>query len=379
MNKLLLLALASLAVGCSSLPRPAPDRKPEPLLQRGWSYVEPRQEFLTQEAGADTVSYSAPVLAGEKLIFGSERFGLVALARKNGQVLWRKSLDGPLMAQPLATSDRIYAGTEAGTLFALEPGGRELWRASLGAPLQGTFLLAYQRLYVGTADEGLHAIDPSTGKVLWSYRRSAIGGTSVRGGGNPAAIGGKIWMGFSDGSLLALHPETGAVDAERSFRDNLKFADIDAKVVGWRDGILVATYDGRLRYLRKDFSTIWEFPAGGGRAPLLSDGDVIYFPSSDGAIYAISGNSGKEIWSHPIRRGVPTGMSLIQVKGRKLLAVTASEEKVIVIDAQTGKRVGESTLGRGSGSYGALASDPDTGTFYVLSVASRVHEFRLKL
>lgn len=378
MRKLALGAVL-LCTACSALPKPGPDRAPEPLLRRGWNYIEPEKEFLAQEAGADTISFSAPVVAGEKLVFGSERFGLVALARKNGQVLWRRKLDGAVIAQPHVAGDKLYAGTETGSLYAFDTNGRELWKSSVGAPVQGAFLLAYQRLYVGTADEGVHAVDPGTGKVIWSYRRPAFSGTSVRGGGNPAAIDGKIWIGFSDGTLLALQPETGAVDTERSFRDNLKFADIDAKVVGWRDGMLVATYDGRLRHLRKDGSTIWEFPSGGGRAPLLADGDVIYFPSSDGAVYAISGNSGKEIWSHPIRRGVPTGMALLQVKGRKVLAVAASEEKVFVIDATTGARLGESSLGRGSGSYGALAADPETGSFYVISHTSRVHEFRLRM
>lgn len=364
---------------CSSFPRPGPARQPEPLLARGWNYIESEKEFLAQDAGADTISFSAPVVAGEKLIFGSERFGLVALARKNGQLIWRKNLDAALMAQPLAAGDSIYAGTEAGSVYGLDGAGREKWRVSVGAPVQGSFLLAFQRLYVGTADEGLHALDPATGKLLWSYRRPSFSGTSVRGGGNPAAVNGKIWIGFSDGTLLALNPETGAVDSEKNFRDNLKFADIDAKVVGWRDGMLVATYDGKLRYLRKDFSTIWEFPSGGGRAPLLSDGDVLFFPSSDGAVYAISGNSGKEIWSHPIRRGVPTGMALLTVKGRKVLAVAVSEEKVLVLDAVTGAKLGQSSLGRGSGSFGNLAADSETGAFYVVSHSSRVHEFRIRL
>lgn len=371
---ILLLLLA----GCASLPKPGPVRPVEPILQRGWNFIEKEQELLDLESGQDPVSYSAPVIAGEKLVFGSDRFGVVALARKNGKQLWRRNLNGGVLAQPLVGEKSVFAGTDTGMLYSLElNGGREQWKIDLGAPVHGTFLLAFQRLYVGTSDEGLHAIDPSTGKVIWSYRRPAFGGTSVRGGGNPSAINGKIWMGFSDGSLLAINPESGAVETERNFRDNLKFADIDAKVVGWREGMLVATYDGRLRFLRKDGTTNWEFPAGGARAPLLSDGDVIYFPSSDGAVYALSGNTGKEIWSAPLRRGVPTGMALISRGGRKLLVLTVSEEKVLVLDASTGKLLGQSSLGRGSGSYGSIAADQESGRFYVISHSSRVHEYRL--
>jgi outer membrane protein assembly factor BamB len=374
-------AVALLLAGCASFPKPGPMRSPEPVLQRGWNYIEQEQELLDLESGQDPVSYSAPVIAGEKLVFGSDRFGVVALARKNGKQLWRRNLSGGVLAQPLVGDNKIvYAGTDTGFLYALGlEGGRELWKIDLGAPVHGTFLLAFQRLFVGTSDEALHALDPATGKVIWTYRRPAFGGTSVRGGGNPSAINGKIWMGFSDGTLLALNPETGAVETERNFRDNLKFADIDAKVIGWREGMLVATYDGRLRFLRKDGSLNWEFPAGGARAPLLSDGDVVYFPSSDGAVYALSGNTGKEIWSAPLRRGVPTGMALITRGTRKMLVLTVSEEKVLVLDALTGKLLGNSSLGRGSGSYGSIAADPESGSFYVISHSSRVHEYKLSM
>ncbi len=378
--RFLSFSLFVVLTACSSLPKPGPAREPEPILQRGWNFIENEQEALDLIAGQDPVSYSAPVISGEKLVFGSDRFGVVVLARANGRKLWRRNFDGGVIAQPLVGEKSVFAGTELGSLYSLDlASGREQWKTDLGAPVHGTFLLAFQRLYVGTSDEGLHALDPATGKVIWTYRRPAFGGTSVKGGGSPAAINGKIWIGFSDGTLLALNPESGAVETEKSFRDNLKFSDIDAKVVGWREGMLVATYDGRLRFLRKDGSTNWEFPAGGARAPLLTDGDVIFFPSSDGTVYALSGNSGKEIWSYPIRRGVPTGMARITKNGRKLLVVAVSEEKVLVIDAANGKLLGQSSLGRGSGSYGSVAVDQETGSFYVISLFSRVHEYRLRM
>jgi outer membrane protein assembly factor BamB len=166
---------------------------------------------------------------------------------------------------------------------------------------------------------------------------------------------------------------------EKSFRDNLKFTDIDARVVGWRDGILVSTYDGKLRYLRKDGSTIWEFGSGGARSPLLGDGDVLFFPSSDGVVYALSGNTGKEIWNFPLHRGIPTGLALVTRNQRKVLIVAGSEESVYVVDAVTGRQLGVTALGRGSGSYAPIVADPESGDFYVLSQHSRIHGYHLNL
>jgi outer membrane protein assembly factor BamB len=381
MSKELVLAIAALAAaGCAHVHGPGPVREKLPLIQQGWSFIEPDRDYFAMESGVDPTSYSAPVLSGERLVFGSERFGIVALNKKTGQQLWRRPLDGSLIAAPLVGDAVVYAGTETGSLYALDlAGGRERWHVTLSGPVHGSFLLAYQRLYVGTADEALHCLDPSTGKEIWTYRRPGFAGTSVRGGGNAAAVGGKVWIGFSDGSLVALNPDSGGVEAEKSFRDNLKFTDIDARVVGWRDGMLVSTYDGRLRYLRKDGSTIWEFGAGGGRSPVVGDGDVLYFPSSDGAVHALSGNTGKEIWSFPLRRGIPTGLAVMNRGGRKILLVAGSEEKVYALDAAGGQVLGQVSLGKGSGTYGPIATDPEAGSFYVLSQFSRVHEFLLRL
>ena len=66
-------------------------------------------------------------------------------------------------------------------------------------------------------------------------------------------------------------------------------------------------------------------------------------------------------------------------EGRKVLAVAASEEKVFLVDAASGKLLGQASLGRGSGTYGSIAVDPSQSAFYVLSLRSRVHEFRIKL
>jgi outer membrane protein assembly factor BamB len=379
-TRFLAAALALVCCSCSHLHGPGPKREREPVLQHGWNFIESDREYFRMENGVDPVSFSAPVLAGEKLVFGSERFGLVALNKKSGQQLWRNKLDGALLAAPLVVDSTVYAGTHTGSLYSLDmAGGHEKWHVALSASIHGSFLLAFQRLYVGTEDEALHCIDPATGKEIWTYRRSGFGGTSVQGGGNAAAVNGKIWVGFSDGTLVALNPDTGGVEAEKNFRDNLKFTDIDARVVGWRDGMLVANYDGRLRYLRKDGSVIWEFGSGGARSAVIGDGDVLYFPSSDGAVYALSGNTGKEIWSFPLRRGIPTGLAVMSVNGRKVLVVAGSEERVFVIDATTGQQLAQSSLGKGSGSYGPIAADPETGHFYVLSQFSRIHEFRLKL
>jgi outer membrane protein assembly factor BamB len=340
--------------------------------------VEPGAESLRLFAGVTPVSYSGPVLAGDKLVFGSERFGLTALRKETGRRLWQKRFSDEVAAVPLVHESSVFVGTDSGSLYRLSlDSGAQAWSASLGAPVHGSMVMAFNRLYAASADDAIHALDPATGRILWTYRRPALGGTSIRGGGHPSAVDGRIWVGFSDGALVALEPQTGTVEVERIYRDNLKFMDLDAKVIGWKDGLLISTYDGRLRHTRKDGSLLWEFGAGGARAPIVAEGDIIYLPASDGNVYAISGSTGRELWRYSLRRGVPTGMALIASGAEKYLVVAGSQERLIVLNAATGAMETQVSLGRGSGSFAPIAHDGTS--FYVLSNYSRIYQFRLNL
>lgn len=347
-------------------------------FRRGWSYVEPEKEFLDMESGINSVSFSAPVIEGEKIIYGSERFGLLALNKFDGRKIWQKPMKGGVNSIPLIYQGKIFVGTNDGFFRCLDlNSGSEIWSVEFNMPAVGAPIIVDQRLITTSADEAVHSLDASTGKSIWIYKRPTTTNTSIRGGGSPSYIEDKIWVGFSDGTLVALDPQDGGVKVEKQFRDNLKFLDLDARPVPWKGGILVATYDGKLRYLRRDASLQWEFGAGGSVAPTVAgNGEVIYLPSSDGNIYSVAGASAKELWRYGVRRGVPTGATLME-EGNVLL-VSSSVERIYAIDTATGHPLGHYDLGRGSGSFSAPVFDKDTKSFFVLSNYGRIYQFQLE-
>jgi len=355
-----------------------PVREARPKIERGWSISESAQEYSKLEASVAQISYSGPIILGERILYGSDRFGIKMVSARNGQEIWGREVPGGLAAFPTVSGKRIFVGSEYGVLQSLDvEGGGENWKVVLSGPVKGELLVAADRLFVPTEDEALHALDPGTGKILWSYRRPSVGGTSIKGGGSPSYVMGKVWAGFSDGVLVGLNPDSGAVEIEKSFRDNSKFMDLDAKVLGWKDGLLVVTYDGRLRYLTKDGNVIWEFSAGGARAPLVDGNGIVYLPSSDGAVYAIEGQSGKELWKTILPRGVPTSLSL--VNGGRQILVGGSEERLFLLEGKNGIVLEARRLGRGSGVYAPIAVDQKNAKFYVLTNFSRLYEFKLNL
>ncbi|NUM89014.1 MAG: PQQ-binding-like beta-propeller repeat protein [Bdellovibrionales bacterium] len=376
----LLLILA----GCSSVERITdrlePVREGKPVLSRGWAFVESEEDYARMNAGQGQFTSGSPVIAGEKVIFGSDRFGLMAVNKYTGQKIWRRGIPDGVSAQILVLKDRLYVGGDDGVFRCLDvASGAEAWATNLGLSVQGQPLLLQDRIVTATMDDAVHALDPQTGKVLWSYRRSTDTRTKIHGGGNPTLFGGKVWVGFSDGSLLALDPRDGAVSSEQSWKDNSKFHDVDARPVAWRGGLLVVSFDGKLRFLGAESNLIWEFPAGGARSPVIGSQDRIFLPSSDGAVYAIRGANGKELWKHVLRKGVPTGAVLVSGQKRDLLVVATSEEKILALDPDTGAELGSVGLGKGSGSFSSLTSDGETGSIFLLSSFSRLYQLRVTL
>ena len=56
--------------------------------------------------------------------------------------------------------DRVYFGTDAGSLYALDrSNGEQIWQLRLGAAIDISPVFADSRLYVRTSDGLVHAIE----------------------------------------------------------------------------------------------------------------------------------------------------------------------------------------------------------------------------
>jgi len=304
----------------------------------------------------------------------------VAVNKRNGQRLWHRQVPYGVSSQILVQKNRVFVGGDDGKFRCLDSeSGRAVWEVTVDFPVHGTPVIAADRLYVYTNNDAIHALDPDTGKSLWVYRRPPNGKTRVYGGGNLTYFAGMIWSGFSDGSLVALHPVDGAVKNELTYSDNTKFTDIDAQPLPWRSGLLVTTFDGKLRYLRKDLSEVWQAPVGGARAPIPGYGDSLFFAASDGVVYSIDGNTGKEKWKFVLKRGVPTGLLLVKTGSRTVLVAGTSHDQIFAIDPETGSELGSVNLGGNSGTFSSLALDEETGNLFLLSSFSRLFQLRLQI
>jgi outer membrane protein assembly factor BamB len=169
---------------------------------------------------------------------------------------WELTLDGPIVASPLALDGRIFVATESGSVYALDAvSGQTVWQRSLGTQAAsgcgswgisstGAIDFATGRLYVANADGLVHALDVGTGEEApgWPVRVTDRPTVEYVWGGLRLSRG-RLYVPVSsfcdapdeqnrpaDGRVVALDDATGAQTAEW---DTVAGPDDMGGVWGW--------------------------------------------------------------------------------------------------------------------------------------------------
>src|SRR5690606_31429106 len=108
---------------------------------------------------------------------------------------------------------------------------------------------------------------------------------SVRGGTKPTLYKGLLYVGFSEGSLIAFNARSGLPVWELQLNKNKRFKDIDSTPVIDGNLLYVSGYDDRLYCIdAQRGEIIWKID-GGGYYGITIDSDRIYYPTSGGEVW----------------------------------------------------------------------------------------------
>jgi polyvinyl alcohol dehydrogenase (cytochrome) len=147
------------------------------------------------------------------------------------QLLWSRTLSGPIASAPSVARGKVYIGDWGGTEWALDASSGDvvasvdLGQTSSAACNPNVLGITSSAdvegdvLYLAGGDDAFYALDADTLSVVW---RHSLGDNSATGGYygwcSPAVAGGKVLQGiasncdnpFPRGALVALDPATGA-------------------------------------------------------------------------------------------------------------------------------------------------------------------------
>jgi outer membrane protein assembly factor BamB len=199
-------------------------------------------------------------------------------------------------------ADRVYIGSDSGMFFALRAlTGAVIWKKQLGA-VGSAPLISAGMLYVGTSDGTLIALDMQTGIEKWRYAgRGVIAQT-------PTATGDLIVFANEADQVVALDSATGRfkwqykteTPDEFTLRGHAGVAsDGELLYTGFSNGTLVA--------LRRDTGSVAWSTSLTGEATKFVDvdatplvmGDRVYVSSSSGGVFAVDKLTGLVRWRVP--------------------------------------------------------------------------------
>jgi outer membrane protein assembly factor BamB len=368
-------AVVSLLSGCASL-SDALGARHEPrefVMSTGWVRSTLKKEFL----GYRRMNRMAPIVLEKLIIQANAIDGIMAFDRTSGQQAWRLDLENGVEGGAAVVGDRLYFGSSDGQFYCVNvTNGRVLWTFPVRAETLSAPTIDGGVVYFQNGADVVFALDAESGKQLWLYNRQATSNFSIRASTRPVVDGDRVFVGFSDGFLVALKKRDGSLAWERKLGKTGRFRDVDSTPVIDGDSLYVASFDGSLYSLKRESGDVnWEIDQGGYVPVTIGQGrfaDRLYFATVGGQMLILDKHSGKELVRIQLNHGIPTQAVLY----RNSIVYGESEGALVVADAETGATIGRFEPGHG------LVARPTvvdaSGEAYFISNSANLYAMRLK-
>ena len=274
---------------------------------------------------------------------------------------WTKAIPYGVEAPGIYNRGKLYVGGLDGHFYSINGSdGAVNWKFDTGSEIVAEPTLNNEHVYFMNGANQLFALDINTGKQIWVYNRQDTNSMiTVRGGSKPVFDKGIIYIGFSDGSLVAINANTGTPQWEVQLNKNSRFKDIDASPTFSGDYLYINSYDDHLYCLNKSNGTVlWKIKSGGVTSPLVV-GDRLIFSTSDGSIITTNKQNGQVLWTYKNVSGIAT--DLVSYKG--FLIFGESQGRLKALDLLSGELKAGFDPGRGIMTKPTLIEDDSSFLF----------------
>jgi len=275
------------------------------------------------------------------LYIGNYAGEVIALSATNGKQVWRKQLKGEVSSVPQTNGQVVAVQTMNGKLIVLDAKtGADMWFFENAPPvltLRGSAapVVTDSAIFAGFANGRLMAFNPSNGLILWEQRMAVPKGRSeldrmVDIHASPLIKDGILFVGTYQGRIAAVARGTGGsvwgVDGSTSENlaasdDKLFVSQSDGKVIAysltsgeqlWQnekllrrhlsgpqvfgDYVAVVDFKGYMHVLNQsngELAARDKVDRKGVRAPMLTDGNILYVYGNGGGLMAFTAKTKK--------------------------------------------------------------------------------------
>jgi len=183
---------------------------------------------------------------------------LVAVDAETGSRNWALKTKQPFSGGPGLDAGHLYMGTIEGRVIAYDrAGGAELWNAQVSSEVLSPPASADGIVAVRCIDGRVFGLDAVSGRRIWIYDHK-VPLLTLRGNGNLLIRAGILFVGYDDGSVVALRLSDGSVLWSQNIvspegRTELdRMADIGQQMVIVASDLIVSSYKSRVVSLAAD-------------------------------------------------------------------------------------------------------------------------------
>lgn len=261
-------------------------------------------------------------------------------------------VDTALAAAPLYSNGMIYSVGKSGIISCIDTTGIVKWKYATESKIAAQPILADDMLAVGTSDSDLITIDIKNGRGFQSIGLDDSISTNLISfdyAGDkelmmPKYLDSKaaIVFGTKNGQIKCLDLET----LQEYWSYSIMKGKITSQPLYTNNKIFFSSHDGFLNCIdSRNGLLLWRWKETAetdfSSSQFITDGKRIYLVSSDNFLYSIDILLGKLIWKAKDIKALPSiGISV----DKKKLLVKTLENRFLILDSETGKKLKELKL-----------------------------------
>ena len=308
-----------------------------------------------------------------------EAHAIEVKAEREMKSLWlRKSAEAGLTSSPGVGYGLVVVGGRNGEVVAFDAGtGAQKWTIKVTSEVLGAPLVLADKVVVRANDGRIFGLDSASGSRKWVFDRG-LPSLSLRGLSPPVAGNGLVYIGYDDGSVVALRENDGLRAweqrvAEPDGRTELdRVADVDGELQVGSDEVFAASFHRQVMAIAAaNGRPLWSRDIGSANGLALA-GDKVILSDTEGNVWALDRASGNAVWKQDalLRRQLTTPV----VQG-DYVVVGDLEGYLHWLRLSTGEIVGRTRLGKD-----ALRGTPQVspeGVLYALNTEGDLAAYQL--
>lgn len=271
-----------------------------------WAMSGLGSRIYSYDAGGPILATPAVDPVRDELYLATEDGVLHMLTASTGVLRWRIEVGAAVSRAPLLTDDVVYVVTDGDVVIAMaRENGEALWRVRREAPEgfsvsgHAGLTLADDRLLAAFTGGAVVALDPRDGSLLWERDTSVELEPAAEGAPRfadvdttPVQVDDTVYVASFAGGLFALDARSGTV----RFRDEQLTGVVGIAQAGPRLIILSSADHGIVCFDRVERRVVWRKTVPrGAPADAVVVHDLVLVGESQGGFLTVALQSGREL------------------------------------------------------------------------------------